>query len=181
MIIWVNGTFGVGKTTVSALLAEAVPGARIFDAEEVGYLLQPVLKSVPVRNFQEWPPWRHLVVETAAQILGYVGGTLVVPQTVLVEQYWDEISSGLEKAGIPVRHFVLDADRETLVRRIETDTVIDSPKVRRWRIDHVQDYEQALPWLRRKGRIVDTTTLTPAEITTVISDAVGRGPTRGTV
>jgi hypothetical protein len=170
MIVWMNGTFGVGKTTTSTLLAEAVPDARIFDSEEVGYLLQPILKTIPVRNFQEWTPWRHLVVETAAQILGYIGGTLVIPQTVLVEQYWDEIASGLEKASIPVHHFVLHTDRDTLTQRIDADAI--APKARQWRLDHLQDYEQALPWLSRKGQLVDTTKLTPAEVTTLISNCV---------
>jgi 2-phosphoglycerate kinase len=97
MIIWLNGTFGVGKTTTSAGLIEALPDSRIFDSEDVGDMLRPVLNSVPVVDFQEWTPWRGLVVETAAQVLDYVGGTLVIPQTVLVESYWREIRSGLER------------------------------------------------------------------------------------
>lgn len=77
MIIWLNGTFDVGKTTTSKELAAALPDARIFDSETVGLMLGPVLGSVvPVRDFQDWRPWRHLVVETAAQILDYVSGTL---------------------------------------------------------------------------------------------------------
>lgn len=46
-------------------------------------------------NFQHWPPWRPLVVETARRVLDYTGGTLVMPMIVLVEQYWREISTGL--------------------------------------------------------------------------------------
>ncbi len=33
MIVWLNGAFGVGKTTTSGLLAKTLPGARVFDAE----------------------------------------------------------------------------------------------------------------------------------------------------
>ena len=88
MIIWLNGTFGVGKTTTSKELAAALPDARIFDSETVGVMLRHVLAPlVPVRDFQDWRPWRHLVVETAAQILDYVGGTLVIPPSVFVEEY----------------------------------------------------------------------------------------------
>ncbi|MGO9154412.1 hypothetical protein [Mycobacterium sp.] len=43
--------------------------------------------------------------------------------TVLVEQYWREISWGLAQNAIPVWHFVLHADQETLRKRIEGDTV----------------------------------------------------------
>src|SRR4051812_37715179 len=72
-------------------------------------------------DFQQWPPWRQLVVETARRVLDYTGGTLVIPMTVLVEQYWREISTGLAQHAIPVRHFVLHADQATLRGRIERE------------------------------------------------------------
>ncbi|HEV7649843.1 MAG TPA: AAA family ATPase [Actinophytocola sp.] len=168
MIIWLNGTFGAGKTTTSAILAASLPDARVFDSEKVGELLVPILRSHPVRDFQDWPPWRPLVVHTAAQVLDYVGGTLVVPQTVLVERYWDEIDAGLAAAGIPVRHFVLHADHETLVRRIESDPLMPGSQ---WRLDHLRDYHQALPWLQRKGRIIDTSQRPPDEVAALIERA----------
>jgi hypothetical protein len=46
----------------------------------------------------------QLVVETARQVLDYTGGTLVMPMTVLVEQYRREVSTGLAQHAIPVRH-----------------------------------------------------------------------------
>ncbi|MEU2421188.1 AAA family ATPase [Streptomyces sp. NPDC007851] len=171
MIIWLNGTFGVGKTTTSKKLAAALPDARVFDSETVGFMLRPVLGPIiPVRDFQDWRPWRHLVVETAAQLLDYVGGTLVIPQSVLVEEYWDELHSGLHKAGIPVRHFALHAAHDTLVQRIETDTV--ETGARQWRLDHLADYRQNLPWLRRRAQVVDTTNSTPAEVAALICATV---------
>lgn len=33
MIIWLNGTFGAGKTTTAHELAKLVPGSRLFDPE----------------------------------------------------------------------------------------------------------------------------------------------------
>jgi len=169
MIVWLNGTFGAGKTTTSAILAESLPDARIFDSEKVGEPLMPILKSVPVRDFQDWPPWRRLVVHTAAQVLDYVGGTLVVPQTVLVERYWDEINVGLAAAGVPVRHFVLHAGGETLLRRIRADSVMPDSD---WRKAHLPDYERALPWLQRKGRIVDTERRPPGEVAALVAQAL---------
>ena len=165
MIIWLNGTFGVGKTTTSAILAASMPDARIFDSEKVGELLAPILRSVPVRDFQDWTPWRHLVVQTAVRVLDYVGGTLIIPQTVVVERYWDDIHAGLTDAGIPVKHFVLHAEHQTLIHRIRTDPVMPGSQ---WRLDHLQDYREALPWLERKGRIVDTDRRSPAEVAALI-------------
>ncbi len=170
MIIWLNGTFGAGKTTASKKLVELLPEGRLFDSETVGYMLRHVLNTVRVKDFQDWPPWRGLVVEAASQILEFVGGVLVIPQTVLVQQYWDEIHAGLTKAGIPVHHFVLHTDPDTLVQRIEHDTI--ETVARQWRLDHVPLYQDALPWLRREAEVIDTTHLSPEQIAQRIADSV---------
>jgi hypothetical protein len=80
-------------------------------------------------NFQHWPPWRPLVVETARRILDYTGGALVMPMTVLVEPYWREINHGLAAHGIPVHHFLLHADQGTLRARIQDDSVMAASEV----------------------------------------------------
>ncbi|WP_041987967.1 AAA family ATPase [Streptomyces sp. AcH 505] len=169
MIVWLNGTCGAGKTTTARELVPLIPESRIFDSEYVGYMLQHVLDTVPHDDFQEWTPWRGLVVETAAQLLDYVGGTLVVPQTVLVEQYWTEIRTGLEKRSIPVHHFVLHTERDTLVHRIDTDAKEESRNAGPWRHKHLTPYEEALPWLRAEATVLDTTSRTPGQVAREIS------------
>ncbi|GAA3436448.1 AAA family ATPase [Kutzneria kofuensis] len=161
MIVWVNGTFGAGKTTTSRLLVKALPQARIFDTEYVGFMLGHVLTE-PVENFQDNPPWRALVVRTAVEVLDHVGGTLVIPQTVLTESYAREIFDGLAAEGVKVHHFVLHVDREELVRRIVEDR--EEAGAKQWRLDHVERYEAALPWLREAGVVVDTTRLGAEEV-----------------
>ncbi|MFI2316506.1 ATP-binding protein [Streptomyces sp. CB00072] len=170
MIIWLNGTFGAGKTTTAKAVTSVLPDSRLFDTEKVGEMLWHVL-GVPDRDFQDFPPWRGLVVETARQVLDHVGGTLVVTQTVLVESYWREIHDGLTRAGIPVHHVLLHTDRDTLVERIETDSKPESVGARQWRLDHLTDYERALPWLRREAREIDTTDVLPSRV----AEAVLRG------
>lgn len=96
MIVWLNGTHGVGKTTTSVLVQQLLPDARVFDAEKVGEVLMDITPGLPpTDNFQHWDPWRPLVVETARRVLEYTQGILVIPMTVLVERYWREISEGL--------------------------------------------------------------------------------------
>ncbi|MEV4457072.1 AAA family ATPase [Microbispora sp. NPDC049633] len=168
MIIWLNGTFGVGKTTTAAELVRSIPRAHFFDPEQVGVMLTHATGLPKVGDFQDWTLWRTLVVETVTRLAGQVGGVLVLPQTVLVEDYWREIRAGLEAAGVPLRHFVLHADRATLLRRIEGDT----PSNSRWRLDHLTAYQDALPWLRREGRLVDTTGLPPAGVAAHIAATV---------
>lgn len=171
MIVWLNGTHGVGKTTTSALVQQLIPDSRVFDAEKVGETLMDVTPGLPeTENFQDWPPWRPLVVETARRILDYTGGTLVMPMTVLIEQYWREISSGLARHEIPVRHFVLHADQATLRRRIMGDTLLGpSP----FRLRHLETYaEAASTWLHGEAEVVDTTHLTPVQTARQIADAI---------
>ncbi|NGN69016.1 ATP-binding protein [Streptomyces sp. A7024] len=160
MIVWINGTFGAGKTTTARELEQLLPDARIFDPEMVGTMLRYGVTQLPEHtDFQQLEPWRPLVVATADQLLRSWGGTLIAVQTVLHEPYWEEIRGGLEQRGIPVRHFVLDADRATLETRIMGDT----PDIQRWRLDHLDAYEAARPWLRRAGTVIDTGALTPAQ------------------
>lgn len=171
MIIWLNGTHGVGKTTTSALVQILIPDSRVFDAEKVGETLMDITPGLPATdNFQHWPPWRPLVVETARRVLDYAGGVLVMPMTVLVEEYWREISSGLARHDIPVRHFVLHADQDTIRRRIEGDTLLGpSP----FRLKYLEPYaEAARMWLHAEAEVVDTTHLTPAEAAAQIAEAV---------
>jgi hypothetical protein len=76
VIVWINGPHGAGKTTTSALVQQLIPNSRVFDAEKVGETLMDITPGLPeTDNFQHWPPWRPLVVETARCVLGYTGGT----------------------------------------------------------------------------------------------------------
>lgn len=171
MIVWLNGTHGAGKTTTAALLQQLVPDSRVLDAEKVGEVLMDIKPSLPwTGNFQHWPPWRPLVVETARQVLDYAGGTLVMPMTVLVEEYWREISAGLAGHGIPVRHFVLHAGQETLRGRIDGDTVMGPSTFRH---EYVEPYAEASRrWLHDAAEVVDTTHLTAVQVAQHIAEAV---------
>jgi hypothetical protein len=170
MIVWRNGTHGAGKTTTGALVQHLLPDSRVFDAEKVGETLMDITPGLPTTdNFQHWPPWRQLVVAAARRVLDYTGGTLVMPITVLVEQYWREISTGLAHHVIPVRHFVLHADQDTLRGRIEREHCVPSP----FRLKYLERYaEAARTWLHSEAEVVDTTRLTPAQAALQIAEAV---------
>lgn len=159
MIVWLNGNFGAGKTTTARLLKDALP-ARLFDSEHIGYLLRPIIGDVPCTDFKEWEPWRGLTIETARQILDYVGGTLVIPQSVLQRPYWTELMDGFAKHDIPVHAFTLHADRDVFASRVNADTA--EPTARKWRLDHRDAYEQALTaWMAAETTVIDTTHRTP--------------------
>jgi hypothetical protein len=169
MIVWLNGTFGAGKTTTARELTELIPESRIFDSEWIGFMLRHVLTE-PVEDFQDWPPWRPLVTHTAVEVLRYVGGTLIVPQTVLVERYAQEIFRGFEQAGITVQHFLLHVRHDELVARIEGDQVETS--AREWRLNHIDRYQAALPWLRDAADVIDTSNMAPQKVAREIANRV---------
>jgi predicted kinase len=168
MIIWLNGTHGSGKTTTAPLVQQLVPGSRVFDAEKVGETLMDISPGLPeTDNFQHWPPWRSLVVETARRVLEYTGGTLVMPMTVLIEPYWREISEGFASFGIPVQHFVLHADQETLRTRIQDDSVMGPSS---FRYSYLVPYAEAFEeWLGNDARVIDTAELTPHQAASEIA------------
>ncbi|WP_092808790.1 AAA family ATPase [Rhodococcus globerulus] len=171
MIVWLNGTHGAGKTTTSTLVQRLLPNARVLDAEKVGEVLMDIKPGLPATdNFQHWDPWWPLVVETARRILHYAGGILVMPMTVLVEDYWREISAGLAEHGIPVRHFVLHVDQTALRDRIQNDTDLGpSP----FRFAYMQPYaEAARTWLHNEAEVIDTTHITADEAAHRIAESV---------
>lgn len=149
MIIWVNGTFGAGKSSTSAALAPLLTGSRVFDPETVGFLLRDHLSDLPVADFQDWPAWRTLVAATAGAIARQTGALLIAPQTVLHRSYLDEIFQGLGDRGLRVFHVLLDADDEVLRGRIAA-----VEEARDWRLSHLADYARARPWLRAAADLV---------------------------
>ena len=173
MIVWINGTHGVGKTTTSRLLQPLLPDARVLDPEKVGEVLMDVRPPLPdAGDFQHWDPWRPLVVETARRLLEYAGGTHVLPQTVLVERYWEEIAAGFAAHGVPVRHLVLHTDPDTLRSRIEHDAVM-GPST--FRLSRVESYaEAAATWLHSVAEVVDTTDRTPQAVAADIAARLRR-------
>ncbi|MGO3058976.1 AAA family ATPase [Corynebacterium casei] len=167
-IVWINGAFGTGKTTAAKLLAQEYPGAAIVDPEEVGSLLRPVLQPVvPVRDFQEWPAWRTLVasmLNAVLQELPEEAPTVIVPQTVTVEDYWSEITSALD-SSVNLTPVVLNIDQAQHRRR--TDGDFDEPDARQWRLTKFSVFKKA-EWLRHSFIGIDVSKLSPAETAAAI-------------
>jgi hypothetical protein len=168
VIVWLNGTFGCGKTTTAAELRPLIPSSRLFDPETVGYMLGPNLADHPVPDFQHWPPWRPLVVATAMELARFTGQHLIAPQTILVPAYLEQIFAGLRAAGLPVFHVVLDADEEILRQRIQ-----GSDEAQAWRLAHLADYRASRSWIiPAADLVVNVGCQTPSEAAQQIADAL---------
>ncbi len=45
MIIWLNGAYGSGKTTIAELLHECISPSWIYDPEEIGDFLEKICQK----------------------------------------------------------------------------------------------------------------------------------------
>ena len=116
MIIWINGGFGAGKTTLAAELHRRLPDAVVYDPEDVGLMLWKWMP--PNGDFQHLPSWRELVVATALSLRRHHAETLIVPMSLIRDAYRAEILGGLADAGEEVRHVFLEADAGVLRERL---------------------------------------------------------------
>ena len=110
VIIWLNGGFGAGKSTLAAELRRRLPEGVVFDPEDIGGMLWRWLPRND--DFQDLASWRELVVATALSLRKHHADTLIVPMSLLRDDYRDEILGGLAKAGESVLHVFLAADAE---------------------------------------------------------------------
>ena len=93
--MWINGSFGVGKSSTAEELVRRRPCSRHFDAEQVGYMLVANLRGVPLRDFQDIPAWRRLVPVVAREVAELTTESLVIVQSMLDRTYGHELSEGL--------------------------------------------------------------------------------------
>ena len=160
MIVWINGPFGVGKTTLTAELCRRAPKARAFDPERIGWMLKRTVGLIRAGDYVDLPAWRTATMAAAAwQARG--ADPLVVPMTILRRRYLDEILGGLRARGHEVRHVLLDVSAPVLVDRIEAD---DNPSPQGWRLDNLGAYLIARHDLRTVGAVIDTDDLEAAEV-----------------
>lgn len=116
MIIWLNGGFGAGKTTLAEELHRRLPDAVVYDPEDVGLMLWKWMPSNG--DFQHLPSWRELVVATALSLRRHHAETLIVPMSLIRDAYRAEILGGLADAGEEVLHVFLEADADALRERL---------------------------------------------------------------
>jgi predicted kinase len=116
VIIWLNGGFGAGKTTLAEELHRRLPEAVVYNPEDVGIMLWKWLPSDG--DFQHMASWRELVVATALSLRKHHAKTLIVPMSLIRDAYRAEILGGLADAGAEVLHVFLEVDAGVLRERL---------------------------------------------------------------
>ena len=116
VIIWINGGFGAGKTTLAQELHRRLPDAVVYNPEDVGLMLW---KWMPANgDFQHLASWRELVVATALALRRHHADTLIVRMSLIRDAYRDQILGGLANVGEQVLHVFLEVDAGVLRERL---------------------------------------------------------------
>ena len=136
MIVFINGPFGIGKTTTASLLAERIDNAFIFDPEIIGTLLQKMFgKIYPVSDFQEYRLWPFLTVLVLRFLLVIMRRPLVVPMTITDRGRWLYVSQRLKTSDSKLTCICLTCSEQELRRRILSRP--DAEGSHEWCLAHV--------------------------------------------
>src|ERR1022692_4778437 len=177
MMIWVNGAFGAGKTTLADELHRRLPEALAFDPEYVGYILGKWVPSPESGDFQDIPLWRKLVAEFAIAMSADYGRLVVPPMTLVTPAYREEIFELISKAGDRVLHVFLEVPPEELRRRIDAQVLDeDDPEAdasaRAFRHRNVERCMAARAYLPADTLILRSDRHTPAQLADFVIDAL---------
>ena len=139
-LIWLNGAFGSGKTSVAKRLVRASAGAWLLDPERIGFALRRADPALRGRDFQDLPEWRELTLTAAlAAAEAWPERLAVVPMALVEHDRFDGIVGELRRRGVAVHHFSLLAGAETLRRRLRWR--LDWPSSRRWALAQIGRFE----------------------------------------
>ena len=148
MLIWINGAFGAGKTSVAEALNERLPDAMLYDPEIIGTALGYMVPKSETGDYQDLPIWRDLVADAALAITRHYAKTLIVPMTVVKPEYQREIFEAIRAGGNDMHVLSLIVSPEELRRRITEQVLTPDPEqdeqARQWRLEQVDRCVEAL-------------------------------------
>lgn len=120
MIIWINGSFGVGKTTTSNEVHKKLKDSFIYDPEMTGLFIWNNSPDCISRkgDFQDIPMWRDFNYQMLKYMDENYSGTIIVPMTLVNKEYYNEIIGRLITDGVSIYHYILVAEKSTILNRL---------------------------------------------------------------
>lgn len=121
MFLLLNGSFGIGKTTLADHLARSLPGAVIYDPERIGFVLRRLpawmlgLSQQPP-DYQDLAIWRRLIV-TGARRRHRGARVAIVPMAFTNLAYLDAFAQALSVTA-PVQRLCLVAPLDVVRGRL---------------------------------------------------------------
>jgi hypothetical protein len=124
MIVFVNGAFGIGKSTVARLLVACLPRAVLYDPELPGIALQHLARLFGrhVDDFQDLRLWRRLTI-LALRIARWFRPNVIVPMAFSNAAYLQEIRGAVTRFEPHTLHFCLIAPIDVVRERLRTRRV----------------------------------------------------------
>jgi deoxyadenosine/deoxycytidine kinase len=122
MILFLNGAFGVGKTTVGRILRKRLAGSFLYNPEWVGSVLMRLpfkFQGSGTDDFQDVELWRKSVVGGVKFFRFFAHKTLIVPMAFYRKDYFNEIIGEIRKFDDQLKIFCLTASFENILRRLE--------------------------------------------------------------
>jgi len=120
MIIWLNGAFGAGKTTIAQELNRRLPNSFIYDPENVGYFIKHNTNGLfSEGDFQDIPLWREMNYKILKMIAVKYDGIVIVPMTLVNPVYYREIIEKIISEGFELHHYILYAKHDEIKRRLK--------------------------------------------------------------
>lgn len=136
MIIWINGAFGAGKTTIAERLQKEIQGSYIYDPENLGdFFWRNLPQEMRNGDFQDYLEWRQWNVHLLKKMAAEYAGTIIVPMSLYREQYFHEIIDTLKEADISFYHIQLEVSRELIIQRLSER----NEDLQKWGEDHVDE------------------------------------------
>lgn len=137
MIVLINGSFGVGKTTIAKLLRQKFPGSVIFDPEWAGVALMRAARLIRFQgsgtdDFQDIHLWRRLTVAGSKISRWLFSGPVIVPMTFTQRAYFDEVVVGLNQVDPEVKVFCLKANLTTVKQRLAQRGTDNEERAAKW-------------------------------------------------
>jgi hypothetical protein len=170
VIVFLNGAFGIGKTTVARRLRRALPASVICDPEKVGFVIQRLGRLLPLSgadgdDFQHIPAWRRLT-QAHIRACRALRPIVLVPMAITEPAYLEQLRSGALKIDPDVRHLCLVAPLETVQARL-AGRVARSASDAAWQMRRAAECCSAHGHPRFAEQ-VDTAGATPDEVTDAI-------------
>jgi len=130
MVIFINGSFGVGKTTVARWLVQQLPHSVLFDPEPIGVVLLHLARIWPsatrANDFQDLRIWR----KTSIRLLGVIcrlRRVVVVPMAFSNASYLRDFLSAARRRDGETFHFCLTAPLAAVRERLGSRDVRRGP------------------------------------------------------
>jgi len=166
VIVFLNGPFGVGKSTTARILATLLPGAVHYNPEHIGAGLRMALGPFyRAADYQDLAAWRRLL-PVGARLYRLRARTVVMPMTVGRREYLEELLRGLRRVDADLRLFQLTAPENEIRRRVRRRT--DARGGHDWWWDHLES-GLAMANAAAFGETVDTAGMSALQVASTIA------------